>query len=64
MIEISFSLKAERRITLDRARTIIDLSAELYGEIDGSLDALINNNALSGSEIFELPRGRTIVYYI
>lgn len=64
LVQISFSLKQERRIVLDRSRTIIDLVAEIYGEVDEQLDFLINTNNLSGSEILELPRGREIVYYI
>lgn len=64
LVEISFSLKQERRIVLDRDRTIIDLVAELYGSIDDQLDFFINSNDLSGTEIKELPRGREIVYYV
>lgn len=64
LVEISFTLKQERRIVLDRARTIIDLSAELYGSVDDQLDFLIQSNNLTGSEILELPRGREIVYYV
>lgn len=64
LVEISFSLKQERRIVLDRARTIIDLSAELYGSVDDQLDFLIQSNNLTGSEILELPKGREIVYYV
>lgn len=64
LVFISFSLKQERRVVLDRARTIIDLSAELYGDVDGQLDFLISSNSLTGSEILELPRGRAIVYYV
>lgn len=64
LVETSFSLKQERRIVLDRARTIIDLSAELYGSIDDKLDFIISSNDLTGDEILELPRGREIVYYI
>lgn len=65
LVEISFTLKQERKITLDRPRTIIDLSAELYGDVsDASLDYLIATNALTGDEIIELPRGRAIVYYV
>lgn len=63
LVEISFTLKQERTITLDRDRTIIDLAAELYGAVDSELDFLINTNNLTGSEILELPRGRKIVYY-
>jgi len=64
LVEISFSLKQERCIVLDRPRTIIDLVAELYGSVDDQLDFLISSNDLTGSEILELPRGREIVYYI
>lgn len=64
LVEISFSLKAERRITLDRPRTIIDLSAEIYGSVDDKLDFLISSNALTGDEILELQGGHEIVFYI
>lgn len=64
LVEISFSLKQERRIVLDRNRTMIDLVAELYGSIDDQLDFFINSNDLSGTEILEIPRGREIVYYV
>ncbi len=64
LVEISFSLKQERSIVLDRNRTIVDLAAELYGSVDDQLDFLINSNDLSGSEILELPKGREIVYYV
>jgi prophage DNA circulation protein len=63
LVEISFVLLPERRIVLDRARTIIDLASEIYGSVDDRLDFLIDSNGLSGSEILELPRGRSIVYY-
>jgi len=64
LVDISFSLKQERTLVLDRARTIIDLAAQLYGQVDEQLDFLINTNNLTGSEILELPRGRKIVYYV
>lgn len=63
LVEASFSLVPERRIVLDRPRTIVDLAAELYGSVDDRLDLLITSNNLTGSEILELPRGRTIAYY-
>jgi hypothetical protein len=63
LIQISFSLIPERRVVLDRSRTIIDLCAELYGSVDDRLDFLITSNNLSGSEILELPKGKRIVYY-
>jgi prophage DNA circulation protein len=63
-IEQSFALATERRIVLDRPRTIVDLAAELYGSVDDRLDFMIDTNDLSGSEILELPRGRMIAYYV
>ncbi len=64
LVEISFSLKQERIIVLDRARTIVDLEGELYQTVDDNLDFLIMSNNLTGDEIIELPRGREIVYYV
>ena len=63
LVELSFTLLPERRITLNRNRTIIDLAAELYGSVDDKLDLLITSNALTGSEILELPAGKVIKYY-
>lgn len=64
LIQISFSLKRERRITLDRDRTPVDLVFELYGSVDENLDFFITSNALTGSEILEIPEGREIVFYV
>ncbi len=63
LVEVSFTLVTERSVVLDRPRTIIDLAAELYGSVDDRLDFLITSNALTGSELLELPRGRQIVWY-
>lgn len=63
LVEASFTLQTERRIVIDRQRTIIDLAAEIYGAVDTRLDDLINNNELTGSEILELQRGRVILFY-
>lgn len=64
LVQVSFTLLPERRVVLDRARSVIDLCAELYGEVDGKLDYLIATNNLSGDEILELPTGGTVVYYV
>lgn len=64
LVEISFSLKQERKIVLDRDRALVELVAELYGSIDDQIDFFMNSNSLTGSEILEIPRGREIVYYI
>lgn len=64
LVEISFSLKQERRIVIDRPRTYIDLVAELYGETDSEYDFFIASNDLTGDEMFEIQPGREIVYYV
>lgn len=64
LVQISFTLAQERVIKTDRARSIIDLCAELYGSVDDKLDFFINSNSLTGNEIVEIPRGRSIKYYI
>ena len=63
LVALSFSLKTEKVVTLSRDRTMIDLCAELYGDVDSSLDFFINTNGLSGSQMIELKKGDTIVYY-
>ena len=64
LVEISFSLKQERTLTLTRNRTPVDLCAELYGEVDAVLDFFSQSNNLSWQEHLEIARGRKIVYYI
>ncbi|ANO58035.1 hypothetical protein [Shewanella phage SFCi1] len=64
LVQLSFGLAQERRITLGSARSIVDLTYELYGTTDSKLDALINDNNLSGDEIIELPQGKEIIYYV
>lgn len=64
LVNESFSLKKERVLVLDRARTIIDVAAQFYGSVDDMLDTLIDSNNLTGSEILELPRGKRVTYYV
>lgn len=64
LVQISFSLKQERSLILDRDRTMIDLVAEIYGGVDEFLDFFINTNDLSGDEYKELKKGREIVYFV
>lgn len=63
LLDTAFALVPERRVVLDRPRTVIDLAAELYGAVDTRIEFLIETNELTGSEILELPRGKSIVYY-
>lgn len=64
LVQQSFTLKKERKVVLNRSRTIIDLCAELYGEVDSALDFFITSNDLSGAEILEMPKGREVLYYV
>ncbi len=65
LIEISFTLVPERRIVLSKERSPHDVAAELYGgaNLDERVDFLITSNDLVGEELFEIPRGRVLVYY-
>lgn len=63
LVLLAFNLRQERRITLDRARSLFDFVGEYYGDIDANLDFFINTNNLTGSEILELPKGKTVVVY-
>jgi len=65
LVDVGFSLAQERIILLDRPRSIIDLSAELYGEVENRLDFLISSNDMTGDEIIEgLQPGRQVKYYV
>lgn len=64
LVDISFTLKQERRIVLDRNRTTLDLCAELYSSTDEVLDFFAESNDLAWHEYIEIEKGRTIVYYI
>jgi len=64
LVEVSFTLKQERSIVLETPRSIIDFVAEFYGEVDEQLDFFINSNNLTGSQILELPRGFTALYFV
>lgn len=64
LVEISFSARQERIVILGSRRNLIELCAELYGILDNAFDFFISSNDLSGDEIYELPQGRRIKYYI
>jgi len=67
LVALSFTLKQERRIFLDRPRTVIDFIAEFYPAdvvIDDEIDFFIQSNDLTGDEIIELPRGRGVFDYV
>lgn len=64
LVEISFSVRQERRVVLLRPRTVIDLTYDLTGTLDDQLDFFINSNDLNNQEILTLQAGREIVYYV
>ncbi len=64
LIGVSFSARQERIMVLTERRNLIELCAELYGVLDSAFDFLILSNDLSGDEIYELPVGRRIRYYV
>jgi prophage DNA circulation protein len=64
LLDLSFSLARAQRFTLQSPRSIVDLCAELYGNVDESLDFFIDSNDFTAEEIHEIPRGRSIVYYV
>jgi hypothetical protein len=63
LVKLALNLKQERRITLTSNRSMYDFVGEYYGDIDANIDFFINSNNLTGSEILELPKGRTVVVY-
>lgn len=64
LIDRSFDLRTEVIITLDAARTPIDLCAEFYGNVEQDLDFFIESNNLTGDQLLLLERGDDVVYYV
>lgn len=64
LVSIALDLPQERVVTLDRARNLIELVGEFYGEIDERLDEFIDLNRIVGEEIIEIPIGRVVRYYV
>jgi len=65
LADLSFDLKLERVFTTASPRNILDLTNELYGNIDiANIDLLISSNNLQGDEIILVPRQRQILYYV
>jgi hypothetical protein len=62
LIDLSFDLPKEIIFTLHEDRQLIELCAELYGDLD-KLDFLIQTNKLNSDLIELLPMGTVIKYY-
>ena len=71
LVARAFSLRSERRITLDAETTPLNLIAQFYGDtpesvpdIDAALDEFIATNGLTGDQILLIPAGREVIYYV
>jgi prophage DNA circulation protein len=64
VLNASFSLPLQKTVTLDRDRQVVELCAELYGEIDEKLDGFIALNNFNIDEIQLIPMGRSVSYYV
>ncbi|MDD5353080.1 MAG: DNA circularization N-terminal domain-containing protein [Candidatus Omnitrophica bacterium] len=62
LIDLSFDLPKEIILTLREDRQLIELCAELYGDLD-KLDFFIQTNKLNSDLIELLPMGTVIKYY-
>lgn len=62
LVRLSFELPKEIYLTLTEDRNIIELTSELYGNLD-MLDFFIQTNNLTTDEIELLPLGKKVVYY-
>jgi prophage DNA circulation protein len=63
LLETSFSLRIERRVTLDAAATPLALVYRFYGNLD-RLDEWCDQNHLQGDELLIVPMGREVRYYV
>ena len=64
VLNTAFSLRKRRVIVLGRDRQIIELLAELYGDIDSHIDEFIVDNNLMLDELKVLPMGKEVAYYV
>lgn len=60
-VQLSFTLRSEIQITVNRPWSPVALCAHVYGTLD-ELDFFVRSNVLAGTEHFEIKRGRAIVY--
>jgi hypothetical protein len=62
----AFDLAIEKRFTLDRYKTPVQIAFEEYGaeNLDANIDLVISTNQLAGNDIIVLPPGREVVVYV
>lgn len=67
LLRSSFDLTVEKRFTLDRQRSPIEITVTEYGNMgvdDSNFDLFIESNGLKGQEIAILPVGTEVVVYL
>jgi hypothetical protein len=67
LMKIFLSIKAEKRFTLARPRSPLEITVTEYGSLgenDENYDLFIKSNQLSGNDILLLPAGREVVVYV
>jgi hypothetical protein len=65
LVSLAFSLKQERIIYTEKEYNLFELSYKLYGSSkDEYIQAIIDNNELSGTDILMIPQDREIKYYV
>lgn len=65
LIRLSFDLRIEKRITLDRDKSPIQICAEEYGlKGEDNVDNFIAWNNLEGDDVMILPQSREVVLYV
>lgn len=63
---VAYDAKVERRITLKKARAVVELAVTEYGgfgENDANVKLFIESNKLKGDDVIMLPPGREVVIY-
>lgn len=63
LLAYSFDLKIEKRITLDRPRSPVEITLTEYGSMD-YYDQFIATNKLKNNDILIIPAGREVVVYV
>jgi hypothetical protein len=65
LIKQSFDLRIEKRYTLDREKTVIQICVEEYGlSAEQEIDNFIEWNCLEGDDVLILAQGREVVVYV
>lgn len=66
LYQIALSAKQERSVILDTDSNLILLAHRFYGlqPDDSTIDTLMKNNKIGLTEILQIKKGRTIIYYV